>query len=88
MGAERALVVTSGMEALDVITRLVRAGEEIIAEDDLYGGTNRLLSFLAKSQNVKTHHIDNQNRFNFTVFIRQDTFGFIRITYQPTHQNH
>lgn len=58
MGAERALVVTSGMGALDVITRLVRAGEEIIAGDDLYGGTNRLLSFLSKSQNVKTHHID------------------------------
>ncbi|KAI7903797.1 cystathionine beta-lyase [Cokeromyces recurvatus] len=58
MGAERALVVTSGMGALDVITRLVRAGEEIIAGDDLYGGTNRLLSFLAQSQNIKTHHID------------------------------
>ncbi|CAO3682053.1 hypothetical protein G6F70_000526 [Rhizopus microsporus] len=58
MGAERALVVTSGMGALDVITRLVRAGEEIIAGDDLYGGTNRLLSFLNKSQNIKTHHID------------------------------
>ncbi|KAI8987672.1 cystathionine beta-lyase [Mycotypha africana] len=58
MGAERALVVTSGMGALDVITRLVRSGEEIIAGDDLYGGTNRLLSFLAQSQNVKTHHVD------------------------------
>ncbi|CEG71842.1 Putative Cystathionine beta-lyase [Rhizopus microsporus] len=58
MGAERALVVTSGMGALDVITRIVRAGEEIIAGDDLYGGTNRLLSFLSKSQNIKTHHID------------------------------
>ncbi|ORZ20646.1 cystathionine beta-lyase [Absidia repens] len=58
MGAKRALAVTSGMSALDVITRLVRAGEEIIAGDDLYGGTNRLLSFLDKSQNIKTHHID------------------------------
>ncbi|KAI8088647.1 cystathionine beta-lyase [Halteromyces radiatus] len=58
MGAKRALAVTSGMGALDVITRLVRAGEEIIAGDDLYGGTNRLLSFLNKSQNIKTHHID------------------------------
>ncbi|CAO3628023.1 unnamed protein product [Cunninghamella echinulata] len=58
MGAKRALAVTSGMSALDVITRLVKAGEEIIAGDDLYGGTNRLLSFLSKSQNIKTHHID------------------------------
>ncbi|KAI9012013.1 cystathionine beta-lyase [Phycomyces nitens] len=58
MGASRALAVTSGMSALDVITRLVRAGEEIIAGDDLYGGTNRLLTFLATSQNIKTHHVD------------------------------
>ncbi|KAG0172867.1 cystathionine beta-lyase [Apophysomyces sp. BC1034] len=58
MGAKRALAVTSGMSALDVITRLVRTGEEIIAGDDLYGGTNRLLSFLAKSLNIKTHHVD------------------------------
>jgi cystathionine beta-lyase len=38
MSANRAFVVTSGMSALDVITRLVKAGEEIIAGDDLYGG--------------------------------------------------
>lgn len=58
MGAKRALAVTSGMSALDVITRLVKSGEEIIAGDDLYGGTNRLLAFLYKSQGIKTHHID------------------------------
>ncbi|KAI8061461.1 cystathionine beta-lyase [Gongronella butleri] len=58
MGAKRALAVTSGMSALDVIARLVRSGEEIIVGDDLYGGTNRLLEFLQKSQNIKTHHID------------------------------
>ncbi|KAH8552743.1 cystathionine beta-lyase [Umbelopsis sp. PMI_123] len=61
MGAKRALAVTSGMSALDVITRLVKSGEEIIAGDDLYGGTNRLLAFLQKSQGVKTHHIDTTN---------------------------
>ncbi|OZJ04742.1 Cystathionine beta-lyase [Bifiguratus adelaidae] len=61
MGAARAYAVTSGMSALDVITRLVKSGDEIIAGDDLYGGTNRLLSFLAKTQNVKTHHIDTTN---------------------------
>lgn len=58
MNAKRAYAVTSGMSALDVIARLVRSGEEIIAGDDLYGGTNRLLSFLAKTQNIKTHHVD------------------------------
>ncbi|RUS23307.1 cystathionine beta-lyase [Endogone sp. FLAS-F59071] len=58
MGARRALAVTSGMTALDVILRLVKAGDEVIAGDDLYGGTNRLLSFLSKTQDIRTHHVD------------------------------
>lgn len=38
MSAKRAFAVSTGMSALDVIVRLVRTGEEIIAGDDLYGG--------------------------------------------------
>ncbi|CAG8806211.1 8421_t:CDS:2, partial [Gigaspora rosea] len=37
MSASRAYVVSSGMSALDVVARLVKTGEEIIAGDDLYG---------------------------------------------------
>ncbi|XLU61675.1 hypothetical protein S245_020884, partial [Arachis hypogaea] len=42
--ADRALCFTSGMAALSVISHLVQAGEEIVAGDDLYYGTDRLLS--------------------------------------------
>jgi cysteine-S-conjugate beta-lyase len=42
MSAKRALVVSSGMAALDVITRLLKPGDEIITGDDLYGGNNPL----------------------------------------------
>lgn len=38
MSAKRALVVGSGMAALDVISRLLKPGDEVIAGDDLYGG--------------------------------------------------
>jgi len=38
MSAKRAFAVSTGMSALDVITRLVKSGEEIIAGNDLYGG--------------------------------------------------
>lgn len=50
--------VSSGMACLDVITRIVKAGERIIAGDDLYGGTNRLLGYLASHQNIHTDHVD------------------------------
>ncbi len=58
MNAERALVVSSGMGALDVITRLLRPGDEVVTGDDLYGGTNRLLKFLATNNGIIVHHVD------------------------------
>ncbi|KAL9076515.1 MAG: hypothetical protein Q9161_000847 [Pseudevernia consocians] len=58
MRAERALVVSSGMGALDVITRLLRPGDEVVTGDDLYGGTNRLLKYLATNGGISVHHVD------------------------------
>lgn len=61
MRATRALAVTSGMTAMDVVTRLLRPGDEVIAGDDLYGGTNRLLKYLSTSQDIIVHHVDTTN---------------------------
>ena len=48
----------SGMAALTALTRIVRTGEEIIAGDDLYGGTVRLLDRLASHQNISVRYVD------------------------------
>ncbi|KAK3318628.1 Cys/Met metabolism PLP-dependent enzyme-domain-containing protein [Apodospora peruviana] len=61
MNAIRALAVGSGMGALDVITRLLKPGDEVITGDDLYGGTNRLLTYLKNHQGVVVHHVDTTN---------------------------
>jgi cystathionine beta-lyase len=61
MNASRALVVSSGMGALDVITRLLRPGDEVVTGDDLYGGTNRLLKYLSTHGGIVTHHVDTTN---------------------------
>ncbi|KAM7505306.1 hypothetical protein LguiB_004210 [Lonicera macranthoides] len=42
--ADRALCFTSGMAALATVAHLVGTGEEIVAGDDIYGGSDRLLS--------------------------------------------
>ncbi|RDX96753.1 Cystathionine beta-lyase, chloroplastic, partial [Mucuna pruriens] len=42
--ADRALCFTSGMAALAAVVHLVGTGEEIVAGDDVYGGSDRLLS--------------------------------------------
>lgn len=61
MKAQKAYAVTSGMGCLDVITRLLKPGDEVIAGDDLYGGTHRLLTFMNKTGAVKLKHIDTTN---------------------------
>ena len=58
MRAKRALVVSSGMGALDVITRQLRPGDEVVTGDDLYGGTNRLLKYLSAHGGIVVHHVD------------------------------
>lgn len=59
--AEHAFAVSSGMAAMDVITRILKPGDEVIAGDDLYGGTNRLLNYLKQHGGVVVHHVDTTN---------------------------
>ena len=56
--ARRCLAINSGMGAMDVIVRLLRPGDELIAGDDLYGGTNRLLKYIKDVGDVVVHHVD------------------------------
>ncbi|KAH7106493.1 cystathionine beta-l [Auriculariales sp. MPI-PUGE-AT-0066] len=56
--AKHAFAVSSGMAALDVITRLLKPGDEVITGDDLYGGTNRLLEYMRKHTGIIVHHVD------------------------------
>ena len=49
-GADRGLAFTSGMAALAAVCRLCGQGDHIVAGDDLYGGTSRLLSMSVPQQ--------------------------------------
>jgi cystathionine beta-lyase len=53
-----ACAFASGMAALSAVTRLVQAGEEILAGDDLYGGTCRLLSQVAPRHGIQVRYVD------------------------------
>jgi len=56
--AKYACAFASGMAAITALTRIVRPGEEIIAGDDLYGGTVRLLDRLASHHNIAVRYLD------------------------------
>jgi len=57
-GAEYSCAFASGMAAITALTRLVNAGEEIIAGDDLYGGTVRLLDQVLPRQGISVRYVD------------------------------
>jgi cysteine-S-conjugate beta-lyase len=73
MRAQRALVVSSGMGALDVITRLLRPGDEVVTGDDLYGGTNRLLKYLSSHGGIIVHHVDTTDSEKVKEALTQNT---------------
>jgi cystathionine beta-lyase len=59
--ANYACAFASGMAALTALTRIVKAGEEIIAGDDLYGGTVRLLDRIAANQIISVRYVDTSD---------------------------
>jgi cystathionine beta-lyase len=73
MNANRALVAGSGMGALDVITRLLKPGDEVVTGDDLYGGTNRLLTYLKENGGIIVHHVDTTNLESVTGILSEKT---------------
>ncbi|CAI9765632.1 unnamed protein product [Fraxinus pennsylvanica] len=59
--ADRALCFTSGMAALAAVTRLIGTGEEIVAGDDMYGGSDRLLSQVIPKTGIVVKRVDMTN---------------------------
>ena len=57
-GADAAFAFTSGMSALANMTRLLKAGDEILCNADIYGGMFRLLSKVAVRQGIKVRFIE------------------------------
>ena len=57
-GGTGACAFASGMAAITALTRLVEHGDEIIAGDDLYGGTVRLLEQILPRQGVSVRYVD------------------------------
>ncbi|CAI9090057.1 OLC1v1024746C1 [Oldenlandia corymbosa var. corymbosa] len=56
--ADRALCFTSGMAALSAVTHLIGSGEEIVAGDDMYGGSDRLLSQVIPKSEIVVKRVD------------------------------
>ncbi|ESU29134.1 cystathionine gamma-lyase [Flavobacterium limnosediminis JC2902] len=69
----RGLAFSSGLAATDCLLRLFKAGDEIIAMDDLYGGTYRLFTRLYKDSGIKFHFVDMNDLEGFEKLINANT---------------
>ncbi len=69
----RGLAFSSGLAATDCLLRMFKAGDEIIAMDDLYGGTYRLFTRLYKDSGIKFHFVDMNDLERFQSLINENT---------------
>ena len=57
-----AAAFASGMAAISAVCRLAKSGEEIIAGDDLYGGTIRLLEKVLPQQGISVRYVNTSDK--------------------------
>ncbi len=56
--ADHALVFSSGLAATDCVLNTLRAGDHVVAGDDLYGGTYRLFTQVAVHRGIEFSFVD------------------------------
>ncbi|KGO82549.1 cystathionine beta-lyase [Flavobacterium beibuense F44-8] len=54
----------SGLAAIDSVVKLLEAGDEIIAVDDIYGGAFRLFTHVYQKFGIKINYVDSTNAQN------------------------
>lgn len=67
------LCFASGMAAMDAILKRLNPGDEVIATNDLYGGSFRILDKIFKRFGIISHFIDLQDAHRIADFINEKT---------------
>jgi cystathionine beta-lyase/cystathionine gamma-synthase len=69
----RGLAFSSGLAATDCVLRGLKAGDEVIAMDDLYGGTYRMFTRIYKDSGIVFHFVDMNDLSKFEKLINSNT---------------
>ena len=68
-----ALCFSSGMAASDAVIKLLNPGDEVIAANDMYGGSYRMFTRIFEKYGLKFKFIDMQNANNIAEHINKNT---------------
>ncbi len=66
-----AICFASGLAAMDAILKLLKPGDEIIASNDLYGGSYRLIKTVFEPYGIKAHFIDLNQPENIKKYLKK-----------------
>jgi cystathionine beta-lyase len=69
----RGLAFSSGLAATDCVMKLLKPGDEVIAMDDLYGGTYRMFTRIYQDYGIKFHFVDMNDTAKFRSLINENT---------------
>lgn len=72
-GGTTGLAFASGLAAIDVVLKLLKAGDEIIAVDDIYGGAFRLFTHVYEKFGVRITYVDTTDPTNVAAAITDNT---------------
>src|SRR5215210_3274595 len=71
--AKFGLSFSSGVAATDAVIKLLNPGDEVIASNDLYGGSYRLFSKVFERFGIKFHYVNMQDVNNLSTYINANT---------------
>lgn len=72
-GGTNAYAFATGLAAIDAVLKLLSAGDEIIAVDDIYGGAYRLFIHVYAKFGIKVHYVDTTEADNVLQYINEKT---------------
>jgi cystathionine beta-lyase/cystathionine gamma-synthase len=67
------LAFSSGVAATDAVIKLLEPGDEVIAGNDMYGGTYRLFSKIFEKFGIRFHYIDMKDAENIRSYVNEKT---------------
>lgn len=71
--ARYGLAFSSGMAATDAVMKLLKAGDEVITGNDLYGGSYRIFTRIFANYGIKFHFIDLSDPQTVNEYINENT---------------
>jgi cystathionine beta-lyase len=84
-GGHSGFAFGSGLAAIDAVIKLLNAGDEVLAVDDIYGGTYRIFSGIYSRLGIDIQYVDTTSLENVTEAISSKTkFVWLETPTNPT----